>query len=147
MLVPVTDDTQQEHQRQVGGQQLEQQVGICQADILSAIPASYRNKARTLLDYIIKSKQLTWNERGEIMLDQHTVHGSHIVDLLKYTLFPYKHFTPLGIDQFRSALQAINIPRSLTTQTGAGQILPPPGLPALGEDSKNKSSAWVWHKM
>ena len=130
-----------------GVPQQQHQPGITEAHILSAIPVTYRNKARTLLDCITRSSQLTWNERGEITLGGHTIQGSHIIDLLKYTLYPYKHFTPVGFDQFQSTLAEINIPRSLITQqTGRGQLLPPPGLPRL-EKKAIKKSAWVWHKM
>ena len=134
VLVPV-------NQHDTEHQQL--QPGMSQEDILSSIPVSYRNKARTLLNCIINSSQLTWNKRGEIMQGEQTVHGSHIIDLLKYTLYPYKHFMPVGFDQFNSTLQAINIPRSLIQQSGCG-VLPPPGVPGIGVKNNSK---WVWHKM
>ena len=155
MLVPINAEQQDAQQANQIGEGLPQKPdtsrhgisrhGISQEDILSAIPSSYRNKARTLLDYVIKNSQLSWNERGEIVLGDGTIQGSHIIDLLKYSLYPYKHFTPVGFDQFKSTLQAINTPRSLSRQTGAGQLLPPPGLPARGKE-KHKST-WVWHKM
>ena len=138
MLVPII---QQEEQGVAASS-----VGLSQTDILSAIPPSYRNKARTLLDCIIRSSQLSWNDRGEIIQGEHTVQDSHIIDLLKYTLYPYKSFTPIGFEQFNSVLQAINIPRSLITQTGKG-FLPPPGLPAVRKKTSENKKIWVWHKM
>ena len=149
MLVPVTEEQNQ----QVASQQQQvlppqQQAGLSQLDVLSAVPVSYRNKARTLLDCIIKSSQLTWNDRGEIVLGDDTVHGSHIIDLLKYTLHPYKHFTPVGVEQFNDTLRSINVPRSLINQSGRGALLPPPGLPDKKPTIKTRNkSPWAWHKM
>ena len=78
------------------------------------------------------------------MQGDQAVQGSHIIDLLKCTLYPYKQFTPIGFDQFHAALEAINIPRSLITQTGRG-LLPPPGLPITSKP--DRPTKWVWHKM
>lgn len=116
-------------------------------EILSAIPNSFTNKARALLQHIKRSKALQWNERGEITLpeQEQPLQGSHIVDLLKYSLIPYKNFTPLGHAAFYKALLVSNIPQSLIIQKGTGS-LPPPGVPERTTSVK-QNKAWIWHKM
>lgn len=118
--------------------------------ILSTIPKNIKHKAKAILDHIINSGSLDWNDKGEIIIDQSTLNNTHITDLIKSNFYTYKNFSPLGYSQFRSALEKSNLPQSLL-QRGEGltskhtEGLPPPGVPLKEKEENTKT--WVWHKM
>ena len=110
------------------------------------MPKNIKNKASLLLNSIKRSGNLEWNIKGEIIIPgQEPIVGSHIIDLIKFTLFPYKHFIPIGLDQFQRTLRDINVPQSLLIQKGGG--LPPPGIPANTKPRPAIEKVWSWHKL
>ena len=126
---------------------LEKQLDI--ESVLIGIPKQFRSRAQSILQYIIQKTQISWNDKGEISINGKHIPFSSMTDLVKDSLFPYKHFIPVGKDQFYSELR--NIPLSLIynanrrkeIQEGRGQMdrpegPPPPGIP----DSRNKISLY-----
>jgi len=93
--------------------------------ILSAIPKNYRTRARALINHISADGQhrLQWNGRGELVYHGKVIPGSHITDLLKNSQRQYKHFQPVGQQEFRAGLKELNIPSGLM-ETRPG----PPGI-------------------
>lgn len=85
--------------------------GLDRKTILSAIPKMYKGKATALLDHLPPS--VTWNIKGELMINGNTLQGSHISDLLRDTQRQFRDVIPLGRDQFWEALKEANIPRCL----------------------------------
>ena len=141
ILTPIEDAPEGDHPQQQG-----QSLGISSEEILQCLPKSIKNKGNILLQSIIRSRMMQWNEKGEIILsNQEPILGSHIIDLIKYTLFPYKHFIPVGYNQFHQVLRDINIPQSLMIQKGSG--LPPPGLPDSRKLRPAVEQTWQWHKL
>lgn len=139
ILTPVEDQNAQVSESQ-------QRNGITNEEILQCMPKNIKNKASLLLNTINRSKNLEWNSKGEIVIaGEEPIPGSHIIDLIKFTLFPYKHFIPIGLEQFQQSLQNINIPQSLLIQKGRG--LPPPGIPANTKPRPAVEKAWTWHKL
>ena len=113
--------------------------------ILLSFPKNIKHKARGILEHIMISKCLEWNEKGEISVNNEIISNSHITDLIKCSLYPYKNIKPEGFDQFLSALSSSNIPQTLI-QSGRG--LPPPGIPSKTSKAKvNKDRKWSWHQM
>lgn len=110
--------------------------------ILLSIPKVMQNKAKALLEYLQHIPSITWNEIGEVVLDNEVISGSHISDLVKRCVFPHKSFHPIGLDSFYSVLLKSNIRKGLLVpidQTGYGGIrLPPPGIPL-----KPKHKEWI----
>jgi hypothetical protein len=98
-------------------------------NILCTLPNNIKARARGILNHM-KNNDIYWNVKGEIVINNTTIPNSHIIDLIKCSLYPYKSFTPIGLNQFQSALIDTNIPQTLL-QTGSGFIkrLPPPGIP------------------
>ena len=108
--------------------------------ILYTFPKKYRNKAEQILQYILKNTPITWDIKGEISVDGKSIRFSNITDLIKDSLFPYKHFQPIGFEEFYSHLDQIpltlvqNPTRRKLIQEGRGSSgrprgPPPPGLP------------------
>lgn len=132
-------------------------------EIISRLPKYLHNRAITLLNFISDKTPITWNSEGELIINQETITGSHIVDLLKDAL-SNSSFTPIGYDIFYKNLG--NIPRSLIYNTkrryllgfGEGNIenissqsSPPPGLPNKPEinlDEYIEGQKWrkLWKK-
>ena len=120
--------------------------GISVEDIVQCLPKSIKNKAKVLLDHLIRNQAVHWNDKGEIsILEGANITGSHIVDLVKCSLLPYKSFIPAGYDQFQLALQETNIPKSILIQRGSG--FPPPGQPVTKKNRTLSEDRWQWHKM
>ena len=117
--------------------------------ILISIPQNIKKKAQAILQHIeANNEYITWNKKGEVIIKQNLIPKSHIVDLIKCTLYSYKNIHPEGLHQFRQALLDSNIPQTLI-QKGSGINLsenkgksPPPGVPI-----SKKKKAWIWHKM
>lgn len=114
--------------------------------VILQFPQSMQNRVRRLLAYI--EPHVTWNDRGEVTLQDREIPGSNIVDLIKVHLKDYKVFDPVGKTTFGQLLLELNVPRSLLAQSarhkpdrehlpsplaspqdGKGDLPPPPGIP------------------
>lgn len=105
-------------------------------------PKPMQNRLRSLLTYI--QPHVSWNDKGEITIEQTYIPGSNIVDLIKVHLKDYKHFCPEGKEAFGKLLLELNVPTSLLSasarqQWGSGNLPlpPPPGIPVKRIHSKN----------
>lgn len=118
--------------------------------ILASIPKNVKHKASAILDHIMDSDTISWNEKGEIIIDGACVENSHITDLVKSSLYTYKNLNPKGFNQFHLALQKSNIPQSLIQQGSGILPIPPPGIPNLRSSKISKhlsNKEWVWHQI
>ena len=102
--------------------------------ILCHIGKGKRGKAETLLQYINQSPNLDWNNQGELIVNDKVIPGSHISDLVKDSVTEYKHFEPVGLQQFYQHLGNIPLtiitnPKSRRLLQKGGQSTPPPGKP------------------
>ena len=79
--------------------------------ILSHFSKAMQNKVKLLLRYIHENPKLLWTQDGEIIINNETIENSHIIDLLKYSLIPYKNFKPIASELFLKQLG--NVPKSL----------------------------------
>lgn len=116
-------------------------------NILISIPKNVKHKAKAILTHIQNnSEKIDWNERGEILINNTKIDGSHIIDLIKCSLLPYKNLHPIGSREFHTSLKESNIPQTLIIQSGKG--LPPPGIPIKNSiNTKNSRLKWVWQKI
>ncbi|MEW8545072.1 MAG: hypothetical protein AB2693_16225 [Candidatus Thiodiazotropha sp.] len=121
--------------------------------LIEHFPKPMHNRLRSLLVYI--QPHVSWNDKGEVTIEEKRIPGSNIVDLIKVHLKDYKNFQPVGKEAFGKLLLDLNVPVSLLApsarqhQSGSGNIPPPPGIPLkrhYPEDSlqpPEKSKKWL----
>ena len=81
---------------------------------VTLFPKSLRNRALHLLNHIRKQQDMSWNERGDLVIDDKPIFGTHIVDLVDNVIRGnHKRPDPPGVDTFVQALQKSNVPQSL----------------------------------
>ena len=123
---------------------------LSNAQVLSNIPRHLKAGASRLLNQLLQSKLLSWNDKGEIIIeDRKAIEGSDISSLLKFSQLPFDNFKPTGYLQFANLLSSLGLHtrgRSKKSQIGHGI---PPGLPnskykirTLGQ--KSTKPAWRW---
>ena len=100
--------------------------------ILSHFSKQLQNKARLLLQYIETNPLLDWAEHGELIIEGKQILDSHIIDILKYLLIPYKKIKPNGCEKIIKYLG--NVPKTLLKigvkkRTKQEIVEPPPGEP------------------
>lgn len=81
--------------------------------ILKLFPKTYKKKGHVLLDLIIQNKpRIWWKEGGEVVVNDETLNGSNIFDLVSDVVRPLKRPKPLGWEKFTTALKDIRVPLS-----------------------------------
>src|SRR6218665_3524486 len=82
--------------------------------VLETIPKRWRTQATRLLKHIKRNPNVSWNDKGELVLKKTILPKTHVVDLVndlsrKRTMTP----APAGWKQLANALKKYNIPREL----------------------------------
>ena len=81
--------------------------------ILAAIPKQSRRDASAILQHIERTSDISWNDKGELVLKGKVVPYTHISDLLKDSFYQYKNWSAEGAPVFYQALAESNIPLGL----------------------------------
>ncbi|KAJ8050170.1 hypothetical protein HOLleu_03266 [Holothuria leucospilota] len=83
-------------------------------EVLNSVPKALRSKAEQLLRKISSSDGVVdWNGKGELIVNEQAVKGSHIVDLINDALRKRKSLQPIGTKDFSKALAKLNVPHEL----------------------------------
>ena len=82
--------------------------------IVAAMPKSLKRKADALLSYI--AGRVDWKENGEVFYGDKRLDGSHITDLVRYSLQEYGESPPPQYGAFLEILSELNVPKSVVTQ-------------------------------
>ena len=82
--------------------------------VLETVPKKWKSHATRLLTHIKNNPEVSWSEKGELVLKTTTIPKTHVVDLIndllrKRTSTP----SPTGWMQLADALKDYNIPREL----------------------------------
>ena len=82
--------------------------------VLDTIPKKWKPQASRLLKHLKSNPDVSWSEKGELVLKKTTVPKTHVVDLVndllrKRTTTP----APVGWKQLANALKEYNVPREL----------------------------------
>ncbi len=82
--------------------------------IVESLPKTLQKKGEILLRYIEDVPDLNWNDKGELIIKDQVVNGSHVSDLVHEILRSRKlGVEPKGWSEFSDALKKSNIPRDL----------------------------------
>ena len=72
-------------------------------------------KGLLLLDAFDRSREVSWNDTGEIIIMGKTIRGSNIVDLINFTIRNVKTDHPIGFEVYKNWLLDSEISRDLIT--------------------------------
>lgn len=109
---------------------------------LTSIPKMYHRKAEGLLDYLRSTKDISWDERGQLQIGHHKVDRSHILDLIHDAIrFRKTSKRPKGWRELSAYLQQRNIPRELVGNPS--WLSSTPSTSTKGQDTDPYSSDFV----
>ena len=113
--------------------------------VLENLPKKYRVNATTLLQEIEKSPNVSFNDRGELLIRGKPVRCSHAVDLIDDVVRPptkgrVPAGSPVGWFEFAKALKDMNVPRLLigNTKRWEHMQLLPSSVPITPPSSRTK---------
>lgn len=84
--------------------------------IIRCFPKNSVNRCKMLLDHIRMNGTIKWNSLGNVIVNEHLIDQSHIIDLLRFCLLPAKD-VPIGWDQFSYGLAKCNVPLSIISNS------------------------------
>jgi len=82
-------------------------------NVVMTVPKKLQTKAERLVNVIEKIPGLSWNDRGEMVLNGEVHRGSHYVDLINDVLHHRKTKIPVGWEALANALNRVNVPHDL----------------------------------
>ena len=82
--------------------------------VLRLTPVTFRAKAAEILDRMQESNHVSWDERGQLVIDGRPIEQSNMVDLINDVVRNRKTITPpLGWQEFATGLRTLNIPEEI----------------------------------
>lgn len=84
-------------------------------DVKASSPKNLKGKAEQLARTVLT--QLKWSPRGELIVNDRPISGSHVVDLVNDAIRYRKSFIPVARDTFVEELARLNVPRELIGNT------------------------------
>ena len=82
--------------------------------IVRGIPKSMKKRAEALLAHLKEREDvITWDDMGQVLVDGVLIPKSNISDLVSDAMRPRKNFNPIGVREFYSVLNKINVPKDL----------------------------------
>ena len=82
--------------------------------IVRSIPKTMKTRAEALLAHLKeRGDVITWDDMGQVLLNGVLIPKSNISDLISDAMRPRKHFNPVGVREFYTTLNNINIPKDL----------------------------------
>ena len=82
--------------------------------IINVLPERFQKKAKRIIQFIKTSggNILDWNENGEMIYRNQTIHKTHMADLISDAISERK-YPPFGVDIFYKALAEMHFPEIL----------------------------------
>ena len=82
--------------------------------IVRSIPKSMKSRAEALLAHLKEREDvITWDDMGQVLVDGVLIPRSNITDLVSDAMRSRKNFNPIGVHEFYSVLNKINVPKDL----------------------------------
>ena len=112
------DKQRTEHRKDImygGGEEEEEEIDSLSVEmIVRGIPKTMKSRAEALLEYLKeRGDVITWDDMGQVLLDGVLIPKSNISDLVSDAMRSRKHFNPVGVREFYSVLNKINVPKDL----------------------------------
>lgn len=85
-------------------------------EVLDSIPQNLKGRAQRLMQYVGRLPNTSWNEQGELVINNKPVHGSHAIDLVRDMIENPKrkdYLEPKGWDELTQSLASQNVPMAL----------------------------------
>lgn len=82
-------------------------------------------KGLLLLDAIERTREVSWDDKGETTIMGNTIKGSNIIDLINFTVRNIKKPYPIGLETYKIWLLNSGIPSDLITNTTLKNVTSP----------------------
>ena len=98
-----------------GGEEEDEETDSLSAEmIVRGIPKTMKLRAEALLAHLKeRGDVITWDDMGQVLVDGVLIPKSNISDLVSDAMRSRKHFNPVGVREFYSVLNKINVPKDL----------------------------------
>ena len=97
-----------------GGGEKEETDSLSVEMIVRGIPKTMKSRAEALLAHLKeRGDVITWGDMGQVLVDGVLIPKSNISDLVSDAMRYRKHFNPIGVREFYSVLNKINVPKDL----------------------------------
>ena len=97
-----------------GGGEKEETDSLSTEMIVRGIPKTMKSRAEALLAHLKeRGDVITWDDMGQVLVDGVLIPKSNISDLVSDAMRSRKHFNPVGVREFYSVLNKINVPKDL----------------------------------
>ena len=97
-----------------GGGEKEETDSLSVEMIVRGIPKTMKSRAEALLAHLKeRGDVITWDDMGKVLVDGVLIPKSNISDLVSDAMRSRKHFNPIGVREFYSVLNKINVPKDL----------------------------------
>ena len=98
-----------------GGEKEEEETDSLSVEmIVRGIPKTMKSRAEALLAHLKeRGDVITWDDMGQVLVDGVLIPKSNISDLVSDAMRPRKNFNPIGVREFYSVLNKINVPKDL----------------------------------
>ena len=98
-----------------GGREEEEETDSLSVEmIVCGIPKTMKSRAEALLAHLKeRGDVITWDDMGQVLVDGVLIPKSNISDLVSDAMRSRKHFNPVGVREFYSVLNKINVPKDL----------------------------------
>ena len=97
-----------------GGGEKEESDSLSVEMIVRGIPKTMKSRAEALLAHLKeRGDVITWDDMGQVLVDGVLIPKSNISDLVSDAMRSRKHFNPIGVREFYSVLNKINVPKDL----------------------------------
>ena len=78
--------------------------------IVRGIPKTMKSRAEALLAHLKeRGDVITWDDMGQVLVDGVLIPKSNISDLVSDAMRSRKHFNPIGVREFYSVLNKLNV--------------------------------------
>ena len=111
-----------EHQDQKGKGKIHWNQKVSVKEMLKSFTPLKKNRALSLLRYIEKSKNINWNSRFELKIEDKVVPKSNIKKLIEHAIGK-RSSKPVGMKMFYKSLVSLNIPKFIIVNKVGRKIM------------------------